>query len=78
MISNPSIRSLILQDKTNQLQNVIITHAKDGMQTLDASLTSLLRRGLISAQSALTYCVDPERMMREIKAMQSSFDLMSV
>lgn len=70
LLSNPSVRNLILQEKTNQLQNVIFTHAKDGMQSLDASLMYLLRRGIISAQSALTYCVDPDYMIREIKLVQ--------
>ncbi len=70
LLTNPSVRNLILQEKTNQLQNVIFTHSKDGMQSLDANLINLLRRGIISAQSALTYCVDPDYMMREIKMIQ--------
>jgi len=74
LISNPSVRNLILQDKTNQIQNVMLTHTKDGMQTLDMCLIGLMRRGIISAQSALTYCVEPDRMMREVKIVQPAIN----
>jgi len=74
LISNPSVRNLILQDKTNQIQNVMLTHTKDGMQTLDMCLIGLMRRGFISAQSALTYCVEPDRMMREVKIVQPAIN----
>jgi len=74
LISNPSVRNLILQDKTNKIQNVMLTHTKDGMQTLDMCLIGLMRRGIISAQSALTYCVEPDRMMREVKIVQPAIN----
>ena len=78
LLANASVRNLILQDKTNQLQNVIITGSKEGMQTLDASLINLLRAGLISPQNALVYCVEPERIMREIKNIKLEKSLMYV
>ena len=48
MVANPAIRNLIRENKTYQIQNIIQTGSKQGMQSMDQELVNLYRRGLIS------------------------------
>lgn len=65
---NNAIRNLIRDEKTHQIDGVIATSAKEGMQTLDASLLKLYREGCITAQTAAFYAVNPEQMQRRLQA----------
>lgn len=64
MIANSAVRNLIREGKTFQIQNVIQTGTKAGMQTLDESLIDLFRRGLITKETALQYCVEVDIVKR--------------
>lgn len=55
MIKNHAVGNLIRENKTYQIDNVIETSMKDGMISLDKSLADLVKKGLISAESALSY-----------------------
>ena len=52
MRGTPAIRNLIREDKVAQMYSAIQTGAALGMQTLDQGLESLLRRQLITRQTA--------------------------
>jgi len=54
MMANAPVRNLIKEGKTNQLRNQIVTGQKDGMQTLEQSLSELVSAGSISLEEALT------------------------
>ncbi len=58
MIANPAIRNLIRENKTYQIQNIIQTGSKIGMQSMDQELVNLYRQGQISRDSALSRCTD--------------------
>jgi twitching motility protein PilT len=60
MMGVPAIRNLIREDKVAQMYSVIQTGAAAGMQTLDQSLLSLVRRGLISAEQARARAISKE------------------
>ena len=60
MVANPAIRNLIRENKTYQIQNIIQTGSKQGMQSMDQELVNLYRRGLISRDSVLSRCTDYE------------------
>ena len=53
MVANSAIRNLIRENKTYQIQNIIQTGSKQGMQSMDQELVNLYRRGLISKDSVL-------------------------
>ncbi len=55
MLKNHAVENLIRENKTHQLDSVIETGMKDGMVSMDRSLASLARQGLISVNDALTY-----------------------
>lgn len=50
MTATPAVRNLIREAKTHQLDSVIETGARAGMQTMSAALKQLFQRGLISAE----------------------------
>ncbi|MCC3869189.1 type IV pilus twitching motility protein PilT [Terrisporobacter mayombei] len=64
MVSNPAIRNLIRENKTYQIQNIIQTGSKHGMQSMDQELVNLYRQGRISRQSVLSRCTDYEYTSR--------------
>jgi twitching motility protein PilT len=66
MIANPAVRSMIRDGKIHQLPNAIRTHHDVGMITLDESLVGLYLRGVITYETVLTFCQNPEDVTRLI------------
>lgn len=66
MIATPAIRNLIRENKTYQIQNIIQTGSKLGMQSMDQELVNLFRQGKISRESVLSRCSDYEYTFRLI------------
>ncbi|MEG5264307.1 type IV pilus twitching motility protein PilT [Pseudomonas sp. JDS28PS106] len=52
MMGTPAIRNLIREDKVAQMYSAIQTGGSVGMQTLDMCLADLLKKGLITRESA--------------------------
>jgi twitching motility protein PilT len=55
LIANTAVRSMIKEGRTDQIRTVIQTSLREGSQTLDRSLSQLLRAGLISERDARTH-----------------------
>lgn len=66
MISTPAIRNLIRENKTHQIQNIIQTGSKLGMQSMDQELVNLYRQEKISEESVLSRCSDHDYTSRLI------------
>jgi twitching motility protein PilT len=60
LVATPAVRNLILEGKTHQLRNVLMTSAKDGMITLEQSLSSLVHRGLVTYADAVARSLHPK------------------
>jgi twitching motility protein PilT len=67
MMANPAIRNLIREGKTPQINNVIMTSARVGMQTMDNAIAELYQAGKISLDDAMLYCVDIEYLKRLLR-----------
>ncbi|MDP6631445.1 MAG: type IV pilus twitching motility protein PilT [Kiritimatiellia bacterium] len=67
MISTPSIRSLIRENKTFRLASDIQTGAKYGMITLDAHMLALYRAGQIGYEDLITKAQDPEMIIQKLR-----------
>jgi len=52
MVPTPAVRNLIREGKTHQIYSVLQTGGSHGMQTMDASLSQLVRAGKITRQLA--------------------------
>ena len=64
MLAVPAVRALIREGKTYQLVSVIQTGAKDGMITMDAYLSQLFKKKLISYDVGLSRSVDQKEFAR--------------
>jgi len=67
MISTPSIRSLIRENKTFRIASDIQTGAKYGMITLDAHMLALYRAGQIRYEDLITKAQDPEMIIQKLR-----------
>lgn len=66
MIPTPAIRNLIREKKTHQIQNIIQTGGKYGMQTMDSSLLNMYRERRITQQSLLQSALDYDYVVKQI------------
>lgn len=64
LVATPAIRNLIREAKTHQIATALQAGGKFGMQTMDQSLADLVRRHLISFETALEKCHNVEDMHR--------------
>ncbi|MDR2104443.1 MAG: type IV pilus twitching motility protein PilT [Deferribacteraceae bacterium] len=67
LVPNTAIRNLIREDKVHQIYGLMQTgQGASGMFTMTQSLVDLFRRGIISAETALTYAVYPDEVARAL------------
>ena len=64
LVPNPAIRNLIREGKTHQIYSVLQTGSAQGMQTMDASLATLVRQGKITQKYAESRSTTPEELRR--------------
>ncbi len=70
MISTPSIRALIRENKTYRITSDIQTGAKYGMNTLDAHLLSLYESNRISYGDLITKCKDVDSILQKLQQVE--------
>src|SRR5918998_106145 len=64
LVPTPGVRNLIREGKNHQIYSAIQTGGKFGMQTMDAALVDLVRRGQISQQEAEKRSSSPDELRR--------------
>ena len=64
MLGTPAIRNLIRESKTHQLNGLIQTSRKQGMQLMDDALYDLYSQGKITKDNLLSYAQDTESMKK--------------
>jgi twitching motility protein PilT len=60
----PSVRTTIREGKTHQIDNIIQTSLEFGMTTLERTLASYVKSGLVSADEAKSFAVRPDELGR--------------
>jgi twitching motility protein PilT len=68
LIPTPAVRNLVREGKTHQIYSVLQTSASAGMQTMDASLATLVRQGKITRALAEARSTTPEELRRLLGA----------
>jgi twitching motility protein PilT len=68
MVMNTAIRNLIREEKTYQIDSVIASNGKSGMQTMDQGLYAACKEGKISKEVALRYANHQEALLRRFDA----------
>lgn len=64
LVPTAGIRNLIREGKNHQIYSAMQTGGKFGMQTMDAALVDLVRRGLISREEAEKRSSNPDELRR--------------
>ena len=64
LVANPAVRNIIREGKSHQLDQVIQTSAKEGMQSMDRTLVQLVQSGQITYDEAKNYAVDLDDLNR--------------
>lgn len=63
---NSAIRSMIRDNKSHQINNVIAAGNREGMNTMDQAILELYRNGLITRETALDYADTPDLIRRQL------------
>jgi twitching motility protein PilT len=64
MIASSAIRNLIREGKSRQLRNAVATASREGMQTIEQSLTELVLAGLVPYEDAVAASLYPHEVGR--------------
>jgi twitching motility protein PilT len=64
LVPTPGVRNLIREGKNHQIYSAMQTGGKFGMQTMDAALVELMRKGLVSREEAEKRSSNPDEMLR--------------
>lgn len=64
LVPTPAIRNLIREGKTHQIYSAIQTGSQSGMQTMDAALANLVKRGAITQVFAEERSSQPDELRR--------------
>ncbi len=62
LLANNAVKALVRDGKTHQIRNVISQSVRDGMQTLEQSLSVLVAHGLISYEDAQARSIVPKEV----------------
>jgi len=60
LVANSAVRNLIKEGKTHQLRNSVMTGQRDGMVTLERSLSGLIQAGLVTYDDAVARSLYPK------------------
>jgi len=64
LIATDGVRALIRDNRSEQIDNMIQTGGKEGMQTLETALIGLVEKGLISFEIAISKSNHPEQIRK--------------
>jgi twitching motility protein PilT len=62
LIASAAVKNLVKDGKSNQIRNVLQTSLRDGMQTLERSLSDLVQRGLVTIDEARGRSLYPDEI----------------
>jgi twitching motility protein PilT len=72
LIATHPVRNLIREGRSNQLQNVMFTNTKEGMQTLETSLANLIVSNTITYEDAMLITAHPKELIRTLESMDKT------
>lgn len=64
MLGTSAIKTSIREGKTHQIDNILQTSTEVGMNTLEMSLATLVKEGKIDIETAQSYSLRPEELIR--------------
>ena len=70
LVATHSVRNLIREGRSNQLQNIMFTNSADGMQLLETDLARLVKEGTISYEDAMATTARPKELTRTLEQLE--------
>ncbi len=64
LLGSPSVRNLIREGKSHQIDNIIQTSAEMGMATIESSLAGWVRAGVVDLEVAKSFALNPANLER--------------
>ena len=64
----PAIRTMIREQKVHQIDAAISMGAREGMTAMDGSILALYNAARSTAETAVSYAINPEQMAKRVKA----------
>lgn len=74
LINNPSVSALIRENNIKQLPTAIASGQKEGMQSFNNSMVTLIKKNLIKKEDALIYSDNPEELSMNLQGIYLSKD----
>ncbi len=68
MLGTSAVKASIREGKTHQIDNIIQTSTEVGMKTMEMSLANLIKEGKIDIETAQSYSLRPEELMRLVRS----------
>jgi twitching motility protein PilT len=72
LVATNPVRNLIREGRSNQLQNVMFTGTKEGMQMMENSLARLIVDNVVSYEEALAVTGRPKELIRAMEALEQT------
>lgn len=72
LLASPAVRNLIREEKTHELNSVMQTSMRDGMRTLNQSLSELVKNQIVTMEEAIRKSSQPEGLKRLIGYQQQN------
>ena len=66
MAMTPAISNMIRDNKVHQIDGIIYTSAREDMISMDNSLLNLYRKGIITQETVIQYCTNPEMTRKKL------------
>lgn len=73
LIATNPVRNLIREGRSNQLQNVMFTNTKEGMQTLENSLAKLIVDKVVTYEDAMAITAHPKELIRTLEQIDKAY-----
>jgi len=67
MLGTSAIKTTIREGKTHQIDNILQTSTEVGMNTLEMSLAQHVKDGKLDLETAQTFSLRPEELMRLVR-----------
>lgn len=67
LVATPAVKTTIREGKVHLIDNIIQTSAEVGMTALETDLARLVKSGMISLETARSWALKPEELMRQVR-----------
>jgi twitching motility protein PilT len=68
MLGTTAVKTAIREGKTHQIESILETSQEAGMSTMEKSLADLVKRGIVTLETAQNWSTRPEELVRLVRS----------